>query len=266
MEVYGLIGDPVDHSASPALFDAAFEATDIDACYVTFPVRASALSTAIAGAAALGIEGLNVTTPHKTAILEYVEPDVTAERVGAVNTIAFDDDPPRATNTDARGFERLLMDLDLTPGRALVLGAGGAAHAYTDALQSAGWSMTIANRTPAAARRLAAGRRQASGMPLEAAGAIAPEVDLIVNATTVGMGEPSQSPLPSGVIDADHTVIDAVYDPLETALLRDARAVGATTVDGHRLLLEQAVAAFSFWHGDNPPREAMAAALSSGAP
>lgn len=260
MEVYGLIGDPVGHSHSPALFEAAFEAVDVDARYVTFRVAEADLETALRGASSLGIDGLNVTIPHKEAVLEWSIPSARAEAIGAANVLDLTGTRPLAENTDAVSMATVLDRLDRPAGQALVVGAGGAARAYVHALIDAGWQVMVANRTLARADRLADRYPPATAHHLDGAVDIAGEADLIVNATPVGL-ESDVSVLPPAVLDPSQVVIDAVYEPAETRLLTDAIAVGATTVSGRKLLLEQAIASFRLWRDEPPPIAAMAEAI-----
>lgn len=262
MEVYGLIGNPVEHSRSPAMHEAAFEALDIDARYVTFEPAADALEPAIAGAAALDIAGLNVTVPFKEAVLEYVDPVGAAATIGAVNTVDFSTGTaPRGYNTDAAGARRALQAHDVTidGATAVVVGAGGAGRAVAWMLTDSGATVRIANRTVDRATALAS-TLDAEGYPIDAIPDLLPEADILVNATTVGMQE-DRSPVPAPALHADLAVLDAVYDPVETRLLSEAAAVGASTIDGVWMLLYQGVTAFEVWTGREAPVEAMNTAL-----
>jgi shikimate dehydrogenase len=306
MDVYGLVGHPVEHSLSPPMHEAAYEATGIDARYVTFDVAPGDLPAAVAGARALGVAGLNVTVPHKERVLDLVRPDPLAARVGAVNTVVFPDpgterestgedpaatptegeetDPaagagdgatatdrpaPRGYNTDALGARRALREggADLDGATAVVVGAGGAGRAVTVGLLDAGCTVRVANRTTERARNLVADLDAAasesppvSAHPLDALPGLLEDATVLVNATTVGMEE-AASPVPASALHAGLTVLDAVYRPLSTRLLRDADAAGATTVDGGRMLLHQGTAAFERWTGETAPVAAMERAL-----
>lgn len=261
MDVYGLIGDPVEGSLSPVLFNAAFEAAADAAVYGTFPVGRDHLTAAVEGAHALGIAGINVTAPHKQAVAELVDVDPRADRIGAVNLVDLTTDPPTGANTDAVAMDRVLETTGEAPGEALVLGAGGAAAAYVDALVDARWHVTVANRTSERATRLAEGAADVEGIGLDRAPDRLGQVDLVVNATPVGQDEPGASPIPTDGIEPRHVVIDAVYRPVWTHLLRGARARGATVVPGTRLLLEQALAGYRRWRERPPPADAMRIAL-----
>ncbi|QSG05647.1 shikimate dehydrogenase [Halapricum desulfuricans] len=259
MDVYGLIGNPVEHSLSPPMHEAAYDELEIEARYVTFEPEAAI--PAIEAAETLGVAGLNVTIPFKQDVLEAVEPDDLAARIGAVNTVAFTDTGPVGYNTDAVGAVRALeahgVALD---GEAVVVGAGGAGRAVAFGLADAGASVRIANRTVERAHELAEAVPGASGHGLDELPALLAEADVLVNATSVGMEE-DRSPVPAEALHEGLAVLDAVYTPIETRLLGDATAAGATTVDGAWMLLYQGVEAFERWTGRDAPVEAMNAAL-----
>jgi shikimate dehydrogenase len=268
MHVFGLIGNPVGHSLSPPMHEAAYEALGIDARYVTFEPDPDAVSRAVDGAAALGVAGLNVTIPFKQDVLDLVEPDDLAARIGAVNTVDFSTSPPRGYNTDAAGVRRAFAhhDVSLSGTDAVVVGAGGAGRAAVFALAETCERVHVANRTVDRAEELAADVRADGPLATVSAGGLdsldrtVPEADLLVNATSVGMEE-DETPVPRSLLHGDLAVLDAVYAPIETRLLREAAAAGATTVDGGWMLLFQGVEAFERWTGADAPVEAMNAAL-----
>jgi shikimate dehydrogenase len=262
MQVFGLLGNPVGHSLSPPMHEAAYEALGIDARYVTFEPRPEELAAAIRGAEALGIAGLNVTIPFKRDALDLVEPDELAARIGAVNTIDFADEGPRGYNTDAAGARRAFErhDVPLDGSDAIVVGAGGAGRAIAFMLSDAGATVHVANRTASRAEALADAVPNATGGGLDTLETTVPDADVLVNATSVGM-ESDETPVPAALLHADLAVLDAVYAPLSTRLLRDAEGAGATTIDGAWMLLYQGAAAFELWTGRDAPVEAMDAAL-----
>lgn len=265
MDVYGLVGNPVGHSVSPPMHEAAYDALGMDARYVTFEPETGDLASAIEGANALGIAGLNVTIPFKQDVLELVEPDDLASRIGAVNTVDFSTGTPRGYNTDAYGVVRSFSDHDveLADADAVVIGAGGAGRAAAFALADAGASVSIANRTESRAVELADAVAGASGHGLDALDELVPAADVLVNATSVGMETPDETPVPDDLLHGDLAVLDAVYTPLETRLLREASDRGATTIDGAWMLLYQGVEAFERWTGKDAPVAAMNDALRS---
>ncbi|WP_418284297.1 shikimate dehydrogenase [Halorubrum sp. DTA46] len=269
MDVYGLIGNPVGHSLSPPMHEAAYETLGIDARYVTFEPDTDAPAAAIDGATALGVAGLNVTIPFKQAVLDAVDADPVAERIGAVNTVDFapvragEADRPRGYNTDAAGVKRAFSHHDVALGgaEAVVVGAGGAGRAAAFALADAGAAVHVANRTAERAVSLAADVPGATGGGLDDLGERIGEADVLVNATSVGMEDPDATPVPAERLHGDLAVLDAVYTPIETRLLREAADAGATAIDGAWMLLFQGVEAFEIWTGRKAPVEAMNAAL-----
>ncbi len=262
MDVYGLIGNPVGHSLSPIMHEAGFDAIGLDARYVTFQPPVDAAGEAVAAADLLGVRGLNVTIPFKQAVIDHVEPDEEASRIGAVNTIDFQSTPPSGHNTDVRGAMRALERHDVTIENrtAVLLGAGGAARAIGFGLMDAGAELVIANRTLERAEALAADLGAVRAMSLDTIGDAVDEASLLINATSVGM-ESNESPVSADVLHADLVVMDAVYRPLETRLLRDAVDVGAEPIDGAWMLLYQGVAAFERWTGRDAPVDTMNDAL-----
>ena len=269
MDVYGLIGNPVEHSLSPPLHEAGYEALGIDARYVTFEPDADAGAAAVSGAADLGVAGLNVTVPFKRDVRDAVDAAPLAERIGAVNTVDFgpvrdgDADRPRGYNTDAAGVKRAFArhDVGLDGRDAVVVGAGGAGRAAAFALADAGASVHVANRTAERAVSLAEAVPGATGGGLDDLGDRIAGADALVNATSVGMEAPGETPVPAEHLHGDLAVLDAVYAPIETRLLREAADAGATTVDGAWMLLFQGVEAFEIWTGREAPVDAMNAAL-----
>lgn len=261
MHVFGLIGNPVGHSLSPPMHEAGYREVGIDARYVTFEPAKDGAVAAVEGADALGVSGLNVTIPFKRDVLDAVDPDPLAERIGAVNTVEFTDGQPRGHNTDAVGAVRALRRHDVTiEGTAVVVGAGGAGRAVAFGLADEGMTVRIANRTVEKAHALAEEVPDATGHGLDELAALLADADVLVNCTNVGMEE-DRSPVAADALHGGLAVLDAVYSPIETRLLRDAETAGATTVDGAWMLLFQGVEAFERWTGESAPVKAMNAAL-----
>jgi shikimate dehydrogenase len=218
----------------------------------------------------VGYDGFNVTIPHKEAMVPLVDRlDSLAAETGAVNTVKHVGRSLIGYNTDVTGFGRLFDRLVLIAENrvrdvALVLGAGGASRATVASLQTRGWTVVIANRTPERAFR--AFGRGAHVIPLDAreVQAALEVAGVLVNTTSVGMGEISDSPLPRGVhLDSQITVCDLVYSPLDTALLRHARKAHCPTVDGLEFLIAQAADSFYLWTGSRPDEVAMRRAAGS---
>lgn len=260
MQVFGLIGNPVGHSVSPPMHEAAYDAHEMNARYVTFEPTTEGLDRAIAGAESLGIAGLNVTIPFKERVAELLKLDPLADRIGAVNTIDFDGEPT-GYNTDAAGLVRALEyhGVDLS-GSAVVVGAGGAGRAAAFALADEGVSVHIANRTVERAESLAGEVPGASAGGLPEVDTRIADADILINATSVGM-DSEETPVEKSALHSELAVLDAVYSPLETRLLNEAKSVGATTIDGAWMLLFQGTEAFEIWTGRTAPVDAMNDAL-----
>jgi shikimate dehydrogenase len=240
---------------------AGYRALGLDFVYVPFKV--TDLDGAIAGMRALGIRGFGVSYPHKLAVMRLLD-DVApvARRIGAVNTVVNDDGRLTGHNTDWIGAVRALEEVrPLVGARVLLLGAGGAARALAYGVRERGAKLVVANRDLKKAETLA---RELDGefAPFAAGPALAGESDVVVNATTRGMaGADPECPLPSEALRAGQVVMDLVYKPLETDLLRGARARGATAVHGGRMLLHQAAEQFALYTRQPAPLDAMDAAL-----
>lgn len=263
--IAGVIGAPVRHSLSPALHNAAFRACDLDWAYVAFEVADGDAPAAIEGARALGIDGLNVTMPHKAAAADAVDRLTSvAAALGSVNTVIRQGRVLVGDNTDGAGFLDALRDdegFDPTGRRVVVVGAGGAARAIVLALGHAGAAdVAVVNRTQdraeVAAALAAVGHL---GSPADAT-----EADLIVNATPLGMpGHGEELPLDPAVLGAGQLVVDIVYHPAVTPFMAAARARGAVAANGLGMLIHQAAHAFRHWTGEDPPLAAMSAAVAS---
>ncbi len=277
--VVGVIGDPVAHSLSPTLHNAAFEALGLDWVYVAFPVPRGWGAEAVAAVPALGLAGFNVTMPHKedvAAACDELTADAAALR--SVNTVvARPDGRTLGDSTDGPGFLDALADKEITVAGqpVLVLGAGGAARAVVLALGRAGALVTVAARRPEAAESAAALSPGARAVLLEAvaplgpssvrsAGAVGPTAfALIVNATPLGMSGGDALPVDPESLHAGQAVVDLVYHPADTPLLIAARARGARAVNGLGMLLHQAARSFTLWTGEPAPLDAMRAAVTA---
>jgi 3-dehydroquinate dehydratase / shikimate dehydrogenase len=261
--VYGVVGRPVTHSISPAMHNAAFQDLKVDAVYL--PLAAADFEDFLAFATALPIEGVSVTAPFKIAAFEEARAiDPASRRVGAVNTLRRQAGGWEACNTDVAGFLAPLgAQAQLQGRRATILGAGGAARAVVEGLSHAGSTVTIAARRSAQAQQLARSTGATAGSWPPAANSW----DLLVNTTPVGTSpNVDASPLPDGPFTGE-LVYDLVYNPLDTRLLRDARAAGCRTIGGLDMLIAQAERQFEWWTGAQPRegvmREAALRALRS---
>jgi len=244
------------------MHNAAFAALEVDAVYVAFDVVPERLGAALAGGRALGLRQLAISLPHKIAAMEHLdEVDVVARRIGAVNTATAREDRWIGTNTDWIGAVRALERETTLAGReAVVLGAGGAARGVVYGLIERGARVRVLNRTVARAEALARDLGAAAAGPLESF-ADGPR-DVIVNTTRVGLRE-TRTPIDPDAIPRDAVVMDAVYDPPETALLRAAAARGARTVGGKWMLVHQAAEQLQIWSGLEAPVDVMARAFDA---
>lgn len=269
--LFGVLGDPVDHSLSPAMHNAAFAACDLPYLYLRFRVPSETLPAALAEARRLDFGGLNLTVPLKETALRLVD-EVTpeAERVGAVNTIRFADGRLYGDNTDARGFLRSLDGLvDLADAHVVIIGAGGSARAVGTALATAGCSeVTIANRTIARATDLARTLEETAPMRVRVVELETLEdgiglgiARLVVNTTSTGLGADA-IPIRHGATPHECLFMDLVYGAQPTAFLRAAARARRRTMDGSSMLLHQGALAFESWTGRPAPLDAMRRALT----
>jgi len=254
----GVIGAPIRHSLSPAIFNAAFEACDLDWVYLAFEVGPGDAQLALDAMRALEIGGLSVTMPHKDAVAELVDhctPEAAA--LHAVNCVVATGDGLVGENTDGPGFlDALRIETGFEVGgrRAVVMGAGGAARAIVLALSRAGAAeVSVVNRTADRAE-IAASLAGPVGR-VSTADAIE-TADLVVNATSVGMGD-GLTPFDVGRLTAGQVVADVVYHPSPTPLVAAARERGVLAIDGLGMLVHQAGHAFRLWTGVEPPIGAM---------
>ena len=264
--VAGVIGDPVRHSLSPVLFNAAFAVLRLDWVYVAFEVPAGRGVDALSAVRSLDLAGLNVTMPHKTDVAEACD-DLTpdAEALRSVNTVVpLGGGRLLGDSTDGEGFVRSLRDAGHDPGgrRVLLLGAGGAARAVALALGREGSAVTVAARRADAAEAAAALAPAGEAVGWDSARLLAADADLIVNATPVGMSDGGLPPV-WDVLHSGQVVADLVYYPLDTPLLRAARAAGAEAVGGLGMLVHQAALALERWTGERAPIGVMRAAAEA---
>jgi len=268
--IVGLFGHPVHHTFSPTMHNAAFEALGMDMVYLPFDVRPSDLLRAVAGLAALGIRGVNVTIPHKEAVLPLVdELSEEAALIGSVNTIRVHEGRLYGHNTDAWGFEAALRracGAGLAGRRLFVLGAGGASRAVCfQAALSGAVGIAIADVDERRARALAA-----AVAPRFPACRVEPcavtdtdfrerlrAADLLVNATPMGMKPGDALPVDPAWLAPGTLVYDLIYNPLETRLLREARARGLEALNGIGMLVLQGARSFEIFTGVAPPVDVM---------
>lgn len=257
--IAGVMGWPIAHSLSPRLHGAWIDALGLDAAYVPFPVHPDRVADAFTGLRALGVRGVNVTLPHKHAALAAGEGTAAARAVGAANMVMVSDDALVADNSDVAGFWSSLPDrVRAVPGRALIIGAGGAARAAVHAFCVNGHTVCVTNRTDERASDVAgAFGPMVTARRWSERHAAARDVDVVVNASAAGMGGG-----PALDFSLDHTrddtvVYDMVYTPIRTPLIDAARARGLTTVDGLGMLIGQARISFEAFFGVPAPNSAV---------
>ena len=269
--IVGLIGHPVEHSFSPPMHNAAFDALGMDYAYVAFDVNPNDLSSAIEGAKSLNIKGFNVTIPHKIEVMQYLdELDDVAGMIGAVNTIDFES--MKGYNTDGIGAIRAIEEVTKVRNKnVIVAGAGGASRAISFYLAKFGaGSIAILNRNVERAQNLASDVSASDLIADVNAGSISEignllgDADILVDTTPLGM-DPHTDDEPIARADSMHddlVVFDAVYNPNETVLLKEAIEAGAKPVYGIKMLLYQGAESFRIWTGRDAPVDVMENALN----
>ena len=267
-KLYGIIGDPVEHSLSPVIQNAAFEYLKLNCIYVAFHVKQAELKSAINGMRSLEINGFNVTMPHKTSILPLIdEVEKRAAKIGAVNTIKNFNGRLIGYNTDGVGTLKALEKsrISLSGEKIVVLGAGGAGRAISYALISEAEELVILNRTELKAQKLAE-ELQVEGNATITYGQLNDETlrrtlkdaNVIINATSVGMHPyENETPINKKLLNAAVTVFDLVYSPLKTKLLKEAEAQDAKTLNGLHLLVHQGAESFKIWTDLDAPLDVM---------
>lgn len=271
-KVLGVIGHPVGHSLSPVMHNAAIEALGLDYVYVPFDVSPDNLRDAIDGIRALGITGVNVTIPHKEAVIPFLdEIEESAGECGSVNTIANVGGRLIGSNTDGIGFMRSLLEAGFSPkgSKVVVLGAGGAGRAVTFALAKAGANVSVLLASGQRIERLVRDVRCAVGIDSvigepdrDRLAEHLKDADLLVNSTPVGMHpNDDQMPVLPETLRQGMFVYDLVYNPLKTKLLLAAESAGAKPIGGVKMLVYQGAEAFSKWTGVEPPVSIMEAAV-----
>ncbi|MGA2385785.1 MAG: shikimate dehydrogenase [Candidatus Bathyarchaeia archaeon] len=267
-KVYGVIGDPIEHTLSPIIHNAAFEALKLDCIYLAFRVKPDEVENAVQGMRALDIQGLSVTMPYKNAVVSFLdEVDQTATFLGAVNTIENENGKLFGYNTDGFGAFKALKEngVEVEDKKVLLLGAGGTARAIALALALEGAELVILNRSPKAAIDLANMLREtynkkvdADELSRETVKANLANADVLVNATSVGMKpNVNQTLVASEWLKPELAVMDIVYDPVETRLAKDAKAAGTKVVSGVEMLIQQGAVSFEIWTGREAPVEVM---------
>jgi shikimate dehydrogenase len=251
-ELYGVIGNPVRHSLSPMIHNGAFGRLGWNAVYLAFEVKD--LEEALRGIRGLGVRGVSVTLPFKTEVLPFLDKiEGLGRKVGAVNTIVNRRGRLIGYNTDCEGaLEALEEKIDLRGKRVVLLGAGGAARAIGFGLKERGVPLTVVNRSKEKGRALSKELR-CNYLPMSFLARMKGgelEADVLINATSLGMDpRDGETPVPKELLKKGMVVMDIVYEPLQTRLLREAKEKGCVTVDGLEMLIRQGMAQFEIWTG-----------------
>lgn len=263
-----LIGNPVGHSLSPALHNAAFREMGLNYAYLAFKVED--LAKAVAGIRALGIKGVSVTIPHKVQVMEYLdEIDATAREIGAINTILNIDGRLQGYNTDSSGALQALTDAGIAFAgkKILILGSGGAARAVAFGLaaHSSIKLLTILGIIEDELKSLQGDLAKKGELAISAEllsqsvlEKVVSDADLVINCTPVGMHpEVDRSVIPLGLLQKGQVVFDVVYNPLKTKLLREAKEAGCRVISGVEMFVNQAATQFELWTGEKAPVKIM---------
>jgi shikimate dehydrogenase len=256
---FAVIGDPIEQSMSPAMHDSWFNENNLDATYIPIHVKPESIGEAIESLKRLGCSGLNVTIPHKSTIIPYLDHlEVSAEVMNAVNTVHFlPDGSLLGLNTDGNGFVRSLEESfgnRCKDGKILIIGAGGAARGISHALRSAGYGpIVFTNRTVDKAELLSTALTDATVLSIAEAEESLATFNLIIQTTSVGMNFASQGmPLNPKNISKGTVVADIIYNPFETEFLAEARTRGALTMNGTGMFVHQGALAFEKWTNIRP--------------
>ncbi|MGN1321576.1 MAG: shikimate dehydrogenase [Methanosphaera sp.] len=264
--ITGVIGHPIEHSFSPPMHNNAYKLMNMDYKYVPFHVQPENIEHVITAAKTLNIQGLNVTIPYKTEIIPYLDQiDETARKINAVNTISFKDGIAKGYNTDGMGAVKSIKEYtSLKDKNVLVIGAGGASKAIAFTLINEDINtLTIANRSKDNANNLISNLRNQTNFmnisyqDIKDTNEIISEMDIIINTTPIGMypNHNVEPPIEVNNIVAEQTVMDIIYNPLETELLKQAKLRGAQTIPGTKMLINQGITAFEIFTGKTPSYE-----------
>ena len=268
---YAVIGDPIDHSLSPNIHNAAFRSLNLDSTYIAYRIPKGELAAGIEALKTIKIAGFNVTIPHKIEMIKYLDVlDESCNLIGAVNTISNDSGILKGYNTDMHGFLEPIKkrNLEIKGSRVLLVGAGGAARAIVAGLvKEKADKITIANRTRENANELAEFTKKIGGkvdvISLQEIDKLISEHKFIINSSSVGLRN-EHSLIPTSNIDRNSIVYDVIYSPINTDLVKKSKENGATIIYGYEMLLAQAAKAFEIWHKTEAPYDVMKKALLGG--
>ena len=271
VKTYAVIGDPIDHSLSPNIHNAAFRELGLDCTYIAYRIPKDELAAGIEALKKIKISGFNVTIPHKVEMVKYLDKvNEDCSIIGATNTVSNDDGSLTGYNTDMEGFLDPLKrrKLNLKDAKVLLIGAGGAARAIAAGFaKEKAEKITVANRTLQNANELSQFAKKigidSNAISLDKVGESASDYNIIVNATSIGLNN-EPSPISTNSINEKSIVYDIVYKPVNTDLIKQSKKNGATVIYGYEMLLGQAALAFKIWHGVEAPYEAMKKSILGG--
>jgi len=271
LKTFAVIGDPIDHSLSPTIHNAAYRELEMDCTYIAYRVAQGELATGIESLKKIKISGFNVTIPHKVEMMKYLDNlDDNCKKIGAVNTVLNDDGILRGFNTDMDGFLEPLKrkEIEIKNSKILMLGAGGAARAIIAGFQKENAKeITIVNRTKSKGDELA---MFSSKLGLNSVSKLIEEMkdfdskfDIVVNASSLGLRD-EKNIIPSKLLDEQTTVYDIVYKPIKTDLINIAKEKKSRIIFGYEMLLGQAIRSFEIWLDKQAPYEAMKRSILGG--
>mgnify|MGYP001477746624 CR=1 FL=1 len=271
LKTFAVIGDPIDHSLSPTIHNAAYRELQIECTYIAYRVPQGELASGIESLKKIKIAGFNVTIPHKIEMIKYMDNvDENCRKIGAVNTVLNDDGILRGFNTDMDGFLEPIKrkEIPIKNSKILLLGAGGASRAIVAGFQKEGANdIVIANRTQEKGQKLAEFSNEiglsSSSVCIEEMEVLDSKFDFIVNSSSLGLkGE--KNVIPSTLMDEQTTVYDIVYKPLKTDLINTAKEKGCKIIYGYEMLLGQAIRSFEIWLDKKAPFDAMKRSILGG--
>lgn len=259
-KITGIFGDPIEHTLSPLMHNAAFRELGLDYCYVPFLVKREKLKEAVEAIEALNIKGVNITLPHKEAVMSYLdEISEEAEYIGAVNTILNKEGKLKGFNTDAYGFIKSLKEekVSIKDRSVLLLGAGGAAKAIAYGILKEGGRIYIFNRTTSKAYKLRDSFKSIGKIEVieQIEQRLMEKIHIIINATSLGLKKDDPLPIDLVFLKKEHTYCDIVYP--NTFLMKEAEKIGCKVIGGFGMLLWQAVKAFEIWTSHPAPVDVM---------
>ncbi len=263
-----VIGHPIEHSMSPTMWNPALQELELDYIYIAFDVHPDNLKEAINGIKSLGIKGVNVTIPHKKAVIKYIdEVDPIALKIGAINTIKNEDGILKARNTDAGGAKKSLLDkgCEFSGKNILILGSGGVSRSIAYTLAESANKIVLTDIIEE--RAIAVANEIRSSMKVDIEGKLSNKetikdiinkVNILINATPIGMyPKVDETPISKELLHNDLYVFDVIYNPLETRLMRDAAEIGCETLGGLDMLVNQGILAFEWWLNKKPNKDLM---------